>query len=250
MQANTIHYIGTKTGVIEMLKTYFQQQGFDFIPYAEDKNEKVPYLLLIEPIYNEEKKEGYSISRIWRYWLAYHNYQTTLMVASHVKSTHKNCLWLLDLPPIGQFKAWLTSTPQPIQHYQTELVETDGNNHFHDDWDFHFPLTGLDLKKVMQNFLNGHQGDLYSMLVLIRSQIMNAEEDQEDQLTRLLAILRQRWSYYKPFFKRLPFHNIELEIDRFIENISKGNVQLKQINVVRNLIEQELHPIVQPEDYM
>jgi len=277
MANKTIHYIATKTNIVDTLFQYCEQQGVGLTAFNEP-HPTMNYLMIIEPV--QIQYNGYALSKVWKPWLLEHFPGTKLIVASYCQSTHKCALNLLDLP--ASFPQWLDQLPAireyPLQH---GVDEKQNNRYdvFYDPWEYFLPMSGRDMKKLMEKFIEGHdEANSFSVQISrLRKKLTDIRDIMEEGFDKAEAAslqpeiddlrkkakqeweyLMTRWRYYRPFFDWMPFKSTaELiqqemeELQHLMKTWSKSGQKPapEKVDALRNLVKDGLDRYIHAEDY-
>lgn len=233
---STIYYIGTKESAIIELKKYFKNQHIDLVDYDIRSLPKVKHLLIVEPIYLDDKKRFYAISKLWKQKLGKIAPETHLLVAGYAEGDHCNYLNLLDIP--SSILEWLSKTKAVHDfelEYGTKVVAGETIDHYKDPWEKELPLRGIDISSKLKLFFNGHEQSrgLLNQLNNITLDLESASHHLDKKRSPLSfeeiytkyfleGILKEwpyflnRWSNYQPLFDVLPFPDTLIEVNQFV----------------------------------
>lgn len=242
MKGTTIHYKCSKDkiGVLNLFKSYVKDIYLEE-EHPETTAEDITHLLIIEPL--EINNTSYAVSRVWKRRLMKEGHQhIKLMIAGYCSSNHSNFLNLLDLPK--DFNAWLENV-KPIADFPFEYAGTEKDSSgkkkdvFVDSWDIYLPKRGVDMLKIMKQFLDGHDkhNSLTNQLTRLATAIRNYnltenEEDKENYLKNAKQEWNNlfiRWSYYEPLLEELPLMDTRERMKHIIEKILQPSFKSKQI---------------------
>jgi len=191
---------------------YFTKHKIDKLNLNHPLNYK--NFVLIEPF--KIKNIYFTISPIWKYYLAVHSPNTKLIVMGFMNYQNSNYVDLLNLP-------------KDFNTYVENALPVSAN------WEI--PIDGADMLDYLKRFFAGHGGNsLPSKLNAIRqtfniayTQLANKQTNFKEIWNELLLPygkpewreLMNRWQNYYPYFEYLPFYPTIQEIDQKFSEISE-----------------------------
>ncbi len=228
-----------------------------------------------------------NVSSIWKRFLYNKRPQAKLIVLGKkiCDAHHSNYLDLLDLPL--DFNLWLKEI-KDVQDFpfECEEITTNGETKYYytDTWESCIPIIGQDMEKKLQSFLEGHgTNSLSSRLIALRAtmivvydQLQSArsaqsryEEIRKEWIESIAMeewkTLNNRWVYYLPNFKYLPFYKtikmtkeLMLEVEYFFDSIKKNKNKSKEfisfkchfkIDLILETLQKHIEPYSKLERY-
>lgn len=180
-----------------------------FFQYSTTKR-----ILIIEPY--RLKNIYFTISLIWKNFLAIHSPKTKLIVMGFCNFQSRNYIDLLYLP-------------EDFEAYMENALSVS------EDWEI--PIDGADMRDYLKRFFEGHGGNsllsklnqLKQSINIAQTQIVNKEAAFQEIWDELLLPyakpewqeLINRWKNYYPYFEYLPFYATMQEIDKKFLKLSE-----------------------------